>query len=85
MMKTTIEISDQIYRQVKARASLRGVTMKAYFLEALKEKLAAETRETDKETGWLQVFGKADDVAAIKEVQKKIDDEFSKIDPSDWK
>ena len=82
-MKTTIEISDTIYRQVKARASLRGITMKAFFLEALKEKLEASAQETDPEAGWMQVFGKAD-AAAIKTEQKTVDDEFSKIDPSDW-
>lgn len=83
-MKTTIEISDTIYRQVKARASLKGMTMKAFFLEALKEKLKAESRKKDEEAGWLQVFGKAD-AAAINEVQAIIEDEFSKVDPEDWR
>ena len=82
-MKTTIEISDTIYRQVKARASLRGITMKAFFLEALKEKLESNAQSGDREAGWMQVFGKAD-AAATESVQKTIDDEFSKIDPSDW-
>ena len=82
-MKATIEIPDAIYRQVKARASLRGITMKAFFLEALKEKLERSAQDIDREAGWMQVFGKAD-AAAVKTVQKTIYDEFSKIDPSDW-
>lgn len=83
-MKTTIEISDAIYRQIKARAGLRGITVRAYFTEALQEKLESESRNSGAEAGWMKVFGQAD-TKAVDEVQAIIDAEFSKIDPSDWK
>ena len=82
-MKTTIEIPDAVYRQVKARAALRGQTVRSFFLDAIKARLASEFRRTKSEPGWRAVFGKGDtkDVAAL---QSEIDGEFSKIRPEDW-
>ena len=88
-MKTTVEVPDQLYRQIKARAALKGQTIKAYFLDALQAKLATERKESGRkfkkeEVGWRAVFGAADpkDVA---EVQRIIDEEFERIDPEAWK
>ena len=39
-MKTTLDLPDRLYRQIKARAALRGQTVKAFFLDALRDKLA---------------------------------------------
>ncbi len=82
-MKTTVELSDAIYRQVKARASLKGQTMKAFFIEALKEKLHQESNLASGQPGWMRVFGKASE-SSIAEVQAIIDEAFSKIDVDDW-
>ena len=83
-MKTTLEIPDTLYRQLKARAALKGQTIKAFMVEAVRTKLAEDRAKPTKETGWQVAFGAADpkDVA---EVQRIIDEEFSKIDPDDWK
>jgi hypothetical protein len=81
-MKTTIDIPDAIYRQVKARAALQGQTVRGLFLEAIREKLTTRRHRT--QAGWRAVFGKADKKAAD-EVQRIVDEEFSKIDPKDWK
>jgi len=82
-MKTTVEVPDSLYRQVKARAALKGQTVKAFFLEALREKLIAATSKPQEEVGWRSVFGKGDK-QAIAEVQKIIDEEFSQIDYAEW-
>lgn len=82
-MKTTVEVPDNLYRQIKAQAALSGQTVKTFFLEALREKLADIVQEKRKEPGWRSVFGKGDK-EAIGEVQSIIDEEFSKIDYSDW-
>jgi hypothetical protein len=82
-MKTTIEISDAIYRQVKARASLKGQTMKSFFIEALQEKLRRDLSKSDTESGWMEVFGKAPE-SSVEEVQAIIDEELSKIDVDGW-
>jgi len=83
-MKTTIEIADSVYRQVKARAALRGQTVRAFLLEAIGEKLALESKTEKGPSGWRAVFGKAPEGAA-EELQTRIDEEFSRIDPEDWK
>lgn len=49
-MRTTIDLPDDLYRQVKARAALRGMKLKEYVAAALRESLfersAGEMRET---------------------------------------
>lgn len=87
-MKTTFEIPDALYRQIKARAALKGQSVKDFLVEAVRAKLANDHQRTrgksKAKTGWQAAFGAADpdDVA---EVQRIIDEEFSKIDPDDWK
>jgi plasmid stability protein len=82
-MKTTVEVPDQLYRRIKARAALRGQSVKAFFLDALRAKLAEESTEPPGKTGWRAAFGtaRAEDVA---KVQRIIDEEFSRIDPEGW-
>jgi len=82
-MRTTVDVPDSLYRQIKARAALKGQTIKAFFLDAIHDKLAAEKTKSTEETGWRVAFGaaRAEDVA---EVQQIIDEEFSRIDPEDW-
>ena len=83
-MKTTLEISDPVFRQIKARAALKGQTMKAFFLDAIREKLSADSTTKKGPSGWQTVFGKAPK-GAVAKVQSLIDEEFSKIDAEDWK
>jgi hypothetical protein len=86
-MKTTVEVPDKLYRQIKAYAALKGQTIKAFFLDALRDKLASESQPKPKEgakqpqekVGWRAVFGAADP-KAVAEVQRIIDEEFSRID-----
>lgn len=82
-MKTTVELPDRLYRQIKARAALRGQTIKAFFLDALREKLAQEVKGKSRASGWRAAFGKGD-AEAVAEVQSLIDEEFSKIDAEGW-
>ena len=87
-MKTTVEIPDLLYRQIKARAAIKGQSIKDFLVEAVRAKLTSDKSKPNskrkKKTGWEAAFGAADpkDVA---EVQRIIDEEFSKIDPDDWK
>lgn len=83
-MRTTVDIADSVYRQVKARAALRGQTVRAFLLEAINEKLSAENAPESGPSGWRAVFGKAPR-RTIEDLQKEIDREFSRIDPEDWK
>ncbi len=82
-MKTTLDLPDRLYRQIKARAALKGQTIKSFFLDAVRDKLTAERNRKTEEAGWRAVFGKAnpDDVA---DVQRLIDEEFSSADAEGW-
>jgi len=83
-MKTTIEIADDIFRAVKARASLNGQTLKSFFLEAIQDKLRKESKKQSRQSGWRKVFSGAPE-SVVSEVQDVIDKEFSQINPDDWK
>ena len=82
-MKTTLDVPDSLYRQIKARAALKGQTIRAFFLDAIQDKLNAERAGGSKDTGWRSVFGKAtkDDISQLQQI---LDDEFSKIDFEAW-
>ena len=41
-MKKTLEIPDSVYRQVKACATVRGETVKAFLMQAIKDKVTLE-------------------------------------------
>ena len=86
-MKTTIEIPDTTFRQVKTYAASNGMSMKQFFTEALEEQLrrsaecsAAATRERP----WMAGFGALADLAREnRRILNSIDDEFENLDPED--
>jgi hypothetical protein len=80
-MKTTLEIPDVIIRQIKARSALKGITMKDFVLDAIRDKLGMESKS---KTGWKSVFGKAPR-GSLDEVKETIDREFNKISPDEWR
>jgi hypothetical protein len=82
-MKTTVEVPEKLYRQVKARAASKGQSIKAFFIDALLDKLAKESSTNGSKSGWRSVFGKAkkEDVDAV---QRAIDEKFSLVHLEDW-
>lgn len=47
-MRTTIELPDDLLTQAKKMASLNGVSLRIFFIEAVREKLAPEKRKVRK-------------------------------------
>ena len=82
-MKTTLDLPDPILRQAKARAALKGLSMKSFITQAIEEKLSADSRSARKPQGWRTVFGKAPKGAAA-EVDAVIAAEFEGINMDDW-
>lgn len=82
-MKTTLEIPDDLYRQIKALAALSGRTIKDLVNELLR-KTVEEERALSGERGWRSVFGKVSPAEA-KRVQSVIDDELSRVDLDEWR
>lgn len=68
-MRTTVDIPDQTYRQLKAKAALRGCSVKELILRGVKAELNGETQEhhkgkvtlplvKSKRPGWLRLNNK---------------------------
>lgn len=68
-MRTTVDIPDPTYRQLKARAALRGCSVKALILRGVEAELSDEERRRPKERvtlplikskrpGWLRLSNK---------------------------
>lgn len=83
-MKTTLELPDQSFRKAKAIAASRGITLKAFFSEALEEKLRRSSAEPSDKKPWMDGFG---DLAHLsdetKRVMNEIEEEFGQIEPED--
>ena len=86
-MKTTIEIPDVMFRQAKALAAARGVTLKRLFTEALEGQLrrGASARPADNiEPPWMAGFGVLSDLAdENRRILGVIEEEFEKLSPED--
>ena len=84
MMKTTLEIPDEIYRETKSAAALRGESVKDFVNEAIRIHLARIGRGMDSaESGWRRVFGKTSSKVTA-EIDRVIDHEFGQVEPDDW-
>ena len=84
MMKTTLEIPDEIYRETKSAAALRGESVKDFVNEAIRIHLTRIGRGMESpESGWRRVFGKTS-AQATGEIDRVIDEEFGQVDPDEW-
>ena len=80
-MKTTVEIPDALFRKAKSTAVDRGVPLRALFTEALADKLRA-----GQEKPWMKAFGKLRNLhGETVKINRIIGQEFSKVEPEDWK
>lgn len=86
-MKTTVEIPDSLFRQAKTAAAKRGLSLKNFLTEALKEKLAAAPKNAAAVAPpHMNAFGGLRRWhAETRRVQRVIDQEFSRINAEDWK
>jgi hypothetical protein len=84
-MKTTLELPDDLFRQVKSTAASQGILMKEFVAVALREKLAAPPADP---RPWMKLAGCAANdpemKAELQRIEKIIEDEFEQIDPKDW-
>ena len=86
-MKTTVELPDAAFRQAKALAAGRGITLKQFLTEALDDKLrryAAGDDGTASEAPWMAGFGELSDLAREnRRIAAAIADEFETLEPGD--
>ena len=81
-VKTTLDIPDDVFRQSKARAALRGQSLKSFVAEALTAHLA-EASSGDRQPPWRAVFGAATK-RQTSELDAIIETEFGQVDASLW-
>jgi len=81
-MKTTIEISDELFRKTKATAASRGETLREFISEALTIRLASTSRPVSTLSGWRSVFGLVDR-KTVDRIDAVLDAEFEQVDPSE--
>ncbi|MCY4613964.1 MAG: hypothetical protein OXB94_10145 [Nitrospira sp.] len=81
-MKTTIELPDATFRQAKALAAGRGMTLKRFFTEALEEQFRRCSGNT--EAPWMAGFGALSDLSdENRRVLTVIEQEFETLSPED--
>jgi hypothetical protein len=84
-VKTTIEVSDILFRRVKSRAAERGQTLKEFVNEALQAKLASRKGPVRPgEPEWMQGFGKLRRLRReTARIQERVDETFEVVEPED--
>ena len=82
-MKTTLEIPDHIFRRAKSAAAERGIPLREFVTEAVKDKLAADAKTGEKP--WVKHMGKLRHLHRESErINRLIEEDFGKIDVEMW-
>ena len=81
-MKTTLEIPDSIFRRAKSAAAERGIPLREFVTEAVREKLLADARTT--QAPWMAAFGKLRHLRReTGKINRRIEEEFEQIEAED--
>jgi hypothetical protein len=83
-MKTTLEIPDPIFRRAKAAAAERGVALREFVTQAVREKLAAHSILPQRP--WVKHMGKLKHLHRETErINRLIEEDSEKIDAEMWR
>jgi hypothetical protein len=83
-VKTAIELPDTLFRQAKAAAKRRGISLRDFFVEALRFHLR-NTGATPAQP-WMKAFGGLRELhRETKKIERVIDQEFERIDKPGWR
>lgn len=81
-MKTTLEIPDAIFRRAKSAAARRGIPLREFVTEAVRDKLGNRGKGMHKP--WMEAFGKLRRLRKeTSRINRLIEDEFEKIEAED--
>ena len=82
-MKTTIEISDRLFRQVKISAASRGESLRQFFTEAVVERLRQVDGQSRKP--WMKHYGALRDYSdELDRIERIVENEFESVRQHDW-
>jgi hypothetical protein len=83
-MKTTLEIPDTIFRRAKSVAAARGIPLREFVTEAVKDKLATDV--TTGERPWVKHMGKLKQLhKETVRINRLMEEDSEKIDPEMWR
>lgn len=83
-MKTTVEIPDVIFHRAKSLAAAHGIPLRAFVTEAVKDKVAAETKAGERP--WLKHMGKLKRLhKETVRINRLIEEDSEKIDAEMWR
>ncbi len=83
-MKTTLEIPDLIFRRAKTTAAKRGIPLREFVTEAVKDKLAADSKASEKP--WVKHMGKLKHLRKETErINRLIEEDSENIDAEMWR
>jgi hypothetical protein len=81
-MKTTLEIPDAVFRRAKSAAAERGIPLREFVTEAVRDKLVAEGKTMEKP--WMAAFGKLRHLhRETARINRVIEEEFEQIEAED--
>ena len=81
-MKTTLEIPDAVFRRAKSVAAERGIPLREFVTQAVKDKLAEDRLAPEKP--WMAGFGKLRHLRKeTAKINRLIEEEFEQIEPED--
>jgi len=81
-VKTTLEIPDAVFRRAKSVAARRGIPLREFVTEAVKDKLASADKAADKP--WMAAFGKLRRLRKeTARINRRIEDEFEQVEAED--
>ncbi len=82
-MKTTLEIPDTIFRRAKSKAAERGIPLRQFVTEAVKDKLKVAPAEGQR--AWMKHIGKLKDLRKeTQRINKVIEEAFEEVDVEMW-
>ena len=83
-MKTTLEIPDAIFRRAKSAAAARGVPLREFVTQAVRDKLVAHGNLGEKP--WVRHMGKLKHLHRETErINRLIEEDSEKIDAEMWR
>jgi chorismate mutase len=81
-VKTTLEVPDFLFRRAKSVAAERGIPLRQFITEAVQDKLKVSSQEKP----WMKHVGKLKHLRKEnREVEKRVEEVFERIDSELWK
>jgi len=83
-MKTTLEIPDAVFRRAKSAAAERGIPLREFVTQAVKDKLIDDAQPGARP--WVKHMGKLKHLRKeTARINRLIEEDSEKIDPEMWR